>query len=386
MLSNETKTWLDSVHENLCRKMTFGVQKAREVSWIPYTTRDGRWAPNSIDWWTNGFWPASMWQMYLSSKDPLFREEALRAEVMLDEALDHWDALSHDVGFMWLIHSGVRYALEKNEDSLARTMRAAQHLACRFNPNGFIRAWNGPGKEGWAIIDCMMNLPLLYWASAETGDPRFRLIAMRHADTALKVFVRPDGSCNHIICFNPETGEVLENPGGQGYKSGSSWSRGQAWALYGFALSYLHTGKPEYLNASRRAANYFLSQTSLNPLPRCDFRQPPEPELYDSAAGAIAAAGLLVLSRLVAAWEKDSYAGASLRLLKTLEKECANWQEDDPAVLKLCTSAYHDVKGHHITMDYADYYFIEAIEMLRGQDLLFWDPSRTGLSLRKENP
>lgn len=368
--------WLDEVHEKLYRKMIYAVQKAREVPFIPYSSRDGKWLPNSIDWWTNGFWPAAMWQMFLATDDPLFREEALRTERMLDEALEHYDVLSHDVGFMWLIHSGVRYALENNEDSFARTMKAAQHLACRFNPNGFIRAWNGEGQEGWAIIDCMMNLPLLYWASEETGDPRFRLMAMRHADTAMRYFVRPDGSCNHIVVFDPETGEYLDNPGGQGFASGSCWSRGQAWALYGFTLSYLYTGKQEYLDTAKRAADYFIARVAGDFIPRCDFRQPPEPDVRDNAAGAIAAAGLLVLSGEVSGPEAEDYRDSALHLLRAMEARCINWELDDPALLTQCTSAYHDLQGRHITMVYADYYFIEAIQMLRGQKMLFWHPGR----------
>ncbi len=382
--SPETRAWLDRVAGRLDEKMAWAVEKARQVPYMPYTTRDGQWAPNSIDWWTNGFWPAVMWQMYLATDAPLYREEALRAEKMLDEALDHYDMLSHDVGFMWLIHSGVRYALEKNDDSYARTMRAAQHLICRFNPNGFIRAWNGRGREGWAIIDCMMNLPLLYWASEETGDPRFRLTAMRHADTSMRAFVRPDGSCNHIVIFDPETGEYLDNPGGQGYASGSSWSRGQAWALYGFTLSYIHTGKREYLETAKRVAHYFISQTCADGLPRCDFRQPAEPDLMDNAAGAIAAAGLLVLSGQVPALEAAPYADAALHLLTAMEKECVNWEKDEPGLLTKCTSAWHDLKGRHITMVYADYFFIEAVGMLRGQKLLFWDPCGKGKMSKAE--
>ena len=366
--------WLDEVHEKLYRKMIYAVQKARETTYIPYSSRYGKWLPNSIDWWTNGFWPASMWQMFLTTDDPLFREEALRTERMLDEALEHYDILSHDVGFMWLIHSGVRYALEKNKDSFDRTMKAALHLASRFNPNGFIRAWNGEGQEGWAIIDCMMNLPLLYWASEVTGDPRFRLMAMRHADTAMRYFVRPDGSCNHIVVFDPETGEYLDNPGGQGFASGSCWSRGQAWALYGFTLSYLYTGKQEYLNTAKRAANYFIARVADDFIPRCDFRQPPEPDIRDNAAGAIAAAGLLVLSGQVSGPETENFRDAALHLLRAMEAQSINWKLDDPALLTQCTSAYHDLQGRHITMVYADYYFIEAIQMLRGQKMLFWHP------------
>ena len=370
------KAWLEDVAARLHTKMTYAVGKAREVDYIPYSTENGQWKPVHIHWWTNGFWPATMWQMYLATKDDMFRDEAIRAEKMLDVNLEDFEGLSHDVGFMWLIQSGVRYALEGNKDSYARTMRAAQHLACRYNPNGFIRAWNGEGREGWAIVDCMMNLPLLYWASEVSGDPRFRLIAMKHADTAMDVFVRPDGSCNHIIIFDAETGEVLDNPGGQGYESGSSWSRGQAWALYGFTLSYLHTGKQEYLDTAKRVANYFISQITDDYIPRCDFRQPAEPVLKDDTAGAVAAAGLLVLAQQLPELEAVTYYDVAVKMLRAMEREDINWELNDPALLQRCTAAYHDIPGRHITMNYADYYFVEAINMLRGQKMLFWYPNK----------
>ena len=370
------KAWLEEVAAKLHTKMTYAVGKAREVDYIPYSTENGQWKPIHIHWWTNGFWPATMWQMYLATKDELYRDEAIRAEKMLDVNLVDFEVLSHDVGFMWLIQSGVRYALEGNKDSYARTMKAAQHLACRYNPTGFIRAWNGEGREGWAIVDCMMNLPLLYWASEVTGDPRFRLIAMKHADTAMQVFVRPDGSCNHIIIFDAETGEVLDNPGGQGYESGSSWSRGQAWALYGFTLSYLHTGKKEYLDTAKRVANYFISQITDDYIPRCDFRQPAEPVLKDDTAGTVAAAGLLVLAQQLPELEAVTYYDVAVKMLRAMEKEDINWELNDPALLQRCTSAYHDIPGRHMTMNYADYYFVEAINMLRGQKMIFWYPNK----------
>ena len=370
------KAWLEEVAAKLHTKMSYAVGKAREVDYIPYSTENGQWKPIHIHWWTNGFWPATMWQMYLATKDELYRDEAIRAEKMLDVNLEDFEGLSHDVGFMWLIQSGVRYALEGNKDSYARTMKAAQHLACRYNPNGFIRAWNGEGRQGWAIVDCMMNLPLLYWASEVSGDPRFRLIAMKHADTAMDVFVRPDGSCNHIIIFDAETGEVLDNPGGQGYESGSSWSRGQAWALYGFTLSYLHTGKQAYLDAAKRVANYFISQITDDYIPRCDFRQPAEPVLKDDTAGTVAAAGLLVLAQQLPELEAVTYYDVAVKMLRAMEKEDINWELNDPALLQRCTSAYHDIPGRHMTMNYADYYFVEAINMLRGQKMLFWYPNK----------
>ena len=366
------KVWLEEITGKLREKLPYSVQKAHEVSCIPYTTKNGQWQPCEIGWWTNGFWPASMWQMYRMTGEALYREEAIRAEGMLDAALRDFKNVSHDAGFMWLIQSGVHYHLEKNQDSFDRTMLAADLLMSRFNPLGFIRAWNGPHNVGKAIIDCMMNLPLLYWASREEGDPRFKKAAMIHADTAMKYFLREDGSCNHIVDFDPQTGSVRDIPAGQGSAPGSSWSRGQAWGLYGFLLSYLNTGEERYLDSSICIADYFLSQIQDDFIPRCDFRQPAEPLLKDNAAGNIAACGLLELAKQLEEGEAQKYFEAAVRILKAQEAADADWSKEDPAIFQRCCSAY-SAKGH-MTMNYADYFFIEAINKLRGEQLLFWMP------------
>ncbi len=370
--------WLERVKQRLEKKMRFAAELAQQHDYIPYTTENGDWKKETIDWWTNGFWGAEMWQMALMTGDAFFRQAAVRAETMMDAALRDFKVLHHDVGFMWLIQSGVRFALEGNQDSYDRTALCANLLAARFNPNGFIRAWNGKGEEGLAIIDCMMNLPLLYWASRQTGDPRFALMAMRHADTAMQCFVRSDGSCNHQVYFDPCTGEYLRSPGGQGYESGSSWSRGQAWALYGFALSYMMTGKQAYLDTAMRVAGYVIScigKTSY--IARCDFRAPEEPVVLDNAASAIIASGLLVLADL-APTQQQAYAQAACSILLALERDYGDFTNDQPAILTECAAMYHGTQHHHMTMNYADYYFIEAVHRLMGNKMLFWAPDLQG--------
>ena len=365
--------WIGQVWKKIEKKMPYSRGKAEGLNMIPYTTKDGEWVnPNGIGWWTNGFWPAAMWQMYLQTGDEAYKTEAECAEAMLDEALENIDRLHHDVGFMWLLSSGVNYRLTGNDVSRRRTLWAAIVLAGRFNPLGFLRAWNGQERTGWAIIDCMMNLALLYWATGETGDPRFRKIAEIHADTTLKYFVRPDGSCNHIVQFDPETMEVMGIPAGQGFAPGSSWSRGQAWALYGFTLSWLHTKKPEYLEAAKRIAHYFIANVCDDWVPRCDFRQPAHPDIKDNAAGGIAACALLELYQILPDAERDVYGEAAVKLLKAAEETCADWGEGDPAILQKCTSAYHSEDGIHMTMNYGDYFFLEAVGKLRKDTMLFW--------------
>lgn len=216
-----------------------------------------------------------------------------------------------------------------------------------------------------------MNLPLLYLASEITEDSRFRLIAEAHADSALKNHLRPDGSVYHIINYD-DNGEVTIPNKTQGYDpKTSSWSRGTAWAVYGFVLSYIHTGKQEYLDASKRAAHYFMSNLLDDAIPLCDFRAPKMPVYHDTSAGTCAACGFLELARIVPENEKQMYFNTAIRILKAVEKEYCIWSNDSDALTLNGCEAYHDGL-QNLPLIYGDYYFIEAIYKLKGGDVLLW--------------
>lgn len=325
----------------------------------------------NISWWTNGFWGGILWQMYHATGSEIYAHAAAEIEERLDEALSSFDNLDHDVGFLWLPTAMADYKLTQDKKSLSRALHAASILAGRFNPQGqFIRAWNG-NKAGWIIVDSMMNIPLLYQASELTNDPRFTYTAMKHADTVLKKIVRPDGSCNHIAILDPDTGEVLETPAGQGYESGSSWSRGQAWALYGFALSYRYTKEKKYLDAAKSICHYFIScivQTGF--IPVCDFRSPDTPVLYDTTAGACAACGMLELSELVPEKEKQLYCRTAVQILHTIADEHCNWNPDTDSIVQDGCVAYSERKQEAII--YGDYFFLEGILRLMNNAVMIW--------------
>jgi unsaturated chondroitin disaccharide hydrolase len=219
-----------------------------------------------------------------------------------------------------------------------------------------------------------MNIPLLYWASEELRDPRFAYIAQNHADTALKELVRPDGSCNHITVLSPESGECLETPGGQGYAHGSSWSRGQAWAVYGFALSFRHTGRKEYLDAAKSVAHYVISNFALNGwLPLVDFRAPAHPVKYDSTAAMIASCGFLEIACHVGEYERSLYTNAALKTLRAGEKAFADWNTETDGIIGKGTGSYHGGPDDtEVPIIYGDYFFVEAILRLLKKDFLIW--------------
>lgn len=373
-LINNNQTWLNETWEKINNKLLIVSQESKEK--IPYTTINGihdDWNKIRIGRWTNGFWPGMMWLMYVGTKDEKYKEVAEISEKHLDKALWDYDNLIHDVGFMWHISSGVNYRLFQEPESKKRMMFAASILASRYNMNGkFIRAWNKPGSEGYAIIDCMMNIPLLYLASELTEDPRFKYIAMSHADTTMQSHIRPDGSVAHVVEFDPVTGDIVGYPSSQGYDpQKSSWSRGQSWALYGFVLSYIHTKKQEYLDTAKKVAHYFIANICDTYVPKCDFRSPDEPVILDTTAGAIAACGLIEIANCVDEFEKKIYLSAAINILKALEKDHCDWTLKEQSILQNGAEAYHNA-GHNMPIIYGDYYFIEAIYKLLNKGFLFW--------------
>ena len=378
-LEEKDLAWAQETLERTAHKLEKVAQRSAEK--IPYTTVDGvhddKSGDKEIGWWTNGFWGGIMWQMYTLTGKEIYRNIAEQNEKKLDADLMDYEKLDHDNGFKWLPTAVADYRVTGNRSSKNRGLLAAGNLAGRYNCAGkFIRAWNDwpnskVDRRGWAIIDCMMNLPLLYWASEETGDPRFSQIAANHADTAMKAFIRGDGSANHIVEFDPASGEMIKSYGGQGYGEGSSWTRGQSWGLYGFMLSYLHTQNNAYLETAERIANYFIANIPDSGLIPVDFRQPEDVKLEDSTAAAIASCGLIELARQKDGRQQKIYLNAALKMLQALTKNSFNWNEEEDTLLTKCTAAYHDEK-HEFSIIYGDYFFLEALMKLTDKELFIW--------------
>ncbi len=347
----------------------------------PYTTLNSgsyETGKNHPFAWTCGFYGGILWYLYLKTKDKKFLEKAKRCSLRMEEGLTEYSILGHDVGFQFLFTNVADFKITGDENAKKRALHAANLLAGRYNPKGqFIRAWNEcegvnpeDSKAGYAIIDCMMNLPLLYWASEVTNDPHYKQIAMLHADTAIQQFIREDGSANHIVVFNPETGEVVKKPEGQGYSEGSSWTRGQAWALYGFAMSYHYTKEARYLDAAIKVSEYIMKSFNGEYMP-IDFVQPKEPKYLDSSAAAICTCGFLELMKYVSAEEKEKYADIKDKLIKILY-ENSNFELTEQSIVQNCSEMYHRESSRHISLIYADFYLLEALMRLDGFDILFY--------------
>lgn len=371
------KQWIDQAWDKVVEKVN-RTSKRIGVT-FPHLSINGTYNDDKKAFWIKGFWSGLLWNIYKETKNESLKEIAVSIEEELDMVLNGFYGLHHDVGFVWSLTSVAQYKLLHNEDSKRRALIAASHLAGRFNIKGnFIRAWNDKqggdmDNRGWAIIDCSMNLPLLYWASETTGDPRFKHIAMAHADTVLKEFIREDGSVNHIVCFDPETGERIKALGGQGYSPDSAWSRGASWAIYGMALSYRYTGEKRYLEGAKKAAHFFIASLPEDYVPYWDLRAPIEEDMArDSTAASCAASGLIEISRLVDESEKKIYIDWAEKIIKSLYENYGAWDTEEEALIIKGTCSYPAGAGINVPIIYGDYFFTEALSKLKGNTELFW--------------
>lgn len=330
---------------------------------------DGIYDNLPTDAWTSGFWPGLLWLMHEATGLEHYKTSAWDWDQKLAKRLaEPTEDMHHDVGFQFLPTAVIKYRLTGDREARRIGLNAANYLAGRFNPAGnFIRAWNGD-NVGWAIVDCLMNLSLLFWASLESGDPRFKHIAIRHADMSLRHALRPDGSVNHIVSFDPETGEFIEALGGQGYGPESGWSRGTSWAVYGFANAYKYTGDVRYLDAAKRTAYFFVSQLPEDHVPHWDFRTGGrEGEPRDSSAGAIAASGMLEIARHVPEAEREWFQSRAEEILRSLTNHCCTWDLPGHQAILLHGTGFKPAGFNiDVSLIYGDYFYVEAIAKLAG--------------------
>ncbi|MBI3112738.1 MAG: glycoside hydrolase family 88 protein [Ignavibacteriales bacterium] len=331
------------------------------------TLPDGSWSTTEPRQWTSGFFPGCLWYMAEYTRDPFFENSARRWTEGLNQ-IQYYGG-SHDVGFLIFDSYGHGYRLHPSEEYKKVILQTAQTLTTRFNPKtGCIRSWDH-GRWGYpVIVDNMMNLELLFWASENGGTKRFREIAISHAEKTMLNHVRPDGSTYHVLDYDTTNGTVLARNTHQGYADESVWARGQAWAIYGFTMTYRFTKDERFLRTAQRVADYYLQHLPADHVPYWDFKAPGIPnEPRDVSAAAIAASGLFELSQNSGEGARQAKYREAAE--KTLQSLCS------PAYLAEGTNSrgiLNHAVGHmpagteiDVSIIYADYYFIEA--MLRYQ-------------------
>lgn len=369
---NDKTSWIDRAWSE-----TIGKVKRTSVRIgdnFPSMTEKGTYALEKDYWrWVTAFWPGLLWLLYEECGDETFKSIAESCEAKMDGELFEYLNLHHDVGFMWCLTSVKNYTLSGSRESRKRALIAASHLASRFNIRGnYLRAWNinhfnKAVSAGLSIIDSMMNLPLLFWSSEELDDPRFSHIAEAHADTVLKEFIREDGSVNHMVEFDPQTGQAVAVHSGQGYAKTSAWSRGASWALHGMALAYRYTKKQCYLDASRKVADFFIDNLPEDHVAYWDFRAPQQESIArDTSAAACAACGMLELSRHLPDSESPKYRRAAANTVRSLFENYGNWDDDGEEGLISGGTLNHPAGlGINVSLIYGDYYFVESLWRLR---------------------
>ena len=335
---------------------------------FPYNDVDGTYKIAHLSWWTNGFYPGILWICYMSSKEEIFKNIAVEIEEKFDNLIEEYVNLDHDVGFMWLLSSGIHNKLDANDRSRQRLLHMANTLAGRFNIKGnFIQAWNG--TENLAIIDCMMNLQLLFWAAKETKQTKYCHIANAYCETVLKYFIDDDGAVRHICEFDAKTGKFIGALGGQGFAPDSSWSRGAGWAIYGMAMAYEQTNEKRYLDAACKVAKFFVPQLGDDYVPAWDFRAD-NAYIKDASAGAIAANGFLEIYK----FNKDEwYKKQAEKLINGIIEQCSCFDNSRQAIVTKCTANLPGNDDIEVGLIYGDYYFVEAVYKLANENYeLLW--------------
>lgn len=326
----------------------------------------GKLETSNSGWWCSGFYPGTLLELYRQNHDEALRTEANRIMGVLTK--EQYNTHTHDLGFMMYCSFGTANQLEAKPEYKQILLNSAKSLSTRFNPKvGCIKSWDSKPSDFLVIIDNMMNLELLFWATRETGDSSFYKIAVTHANTTIKNHYRADHSSYHVINYNAETGAVQEKKTAQGFANESAWARGQAWGLYGFTVMYRETKDRKYLEQANNIAKFLLNNPNLpaDKIPYWDFNAPNIPNaLRDASAAAIMASALLELCRYTDKADGQHYFKTAETIIKTLSSPTYRSKPQTNGGFILQHSVGHFPAGTEIDvpLTYADYYFVEAME------------------------
>lgn len=350
----------------------------------PSNSEHNFYAPVENTTWTTGFWTGEIWLSYEHTGDERFRKAGeIQVESFLQRIINKVDVDHHDMGFLYSPSCVAAYKLTGNEDGKKAAIMAADQLLGRWQEKGqFFQAWGKVGADDnyRLIIDCLLNMPLLFWASEVTGDPKYREKAERHIQTAMHYVIRPDHSTYHTFFFDAETGKPLKGATHQGYRDGSAWGRGQAWGVYGAALSYSRIQDPVYIDIFEKVTDFFITHLPKDLVPYWDFDfTDGSDEPRDSSSAAIAACGMLEMAKYLPEDKAEFYRGMAKRLVKALADQCAvkNREESNGILLHgtYCKSSPYNTcpnLGVDECVSWGDYYYMEALTRLKGNWKLYW--------------
>jgi len=355
------------------------VQAEKTLAELPQNDKN---LPRSIDhgkqnWglvgyndWCSGFWPGVLWYLYNDTHQNKWKVAADKYTRELTPVLDR--TFDHDLGFMLYNSFGKGYLFTHDPAYKTMALRAADSLATLFNPKvGTILSWPSMVKKmGWphnTIIDNMINLELLFWASKNGGSHRLYDIALKHAETTMQNHFRPDYSSYHVVVYDTVSGKKIKGITHQGYADNSMWARGQSWAIYGFTMCYRETKHKGFLDFAQKVADLYLKRLPADHIPYWDFDDPAIPNTpRDASAACVTASALLELSTFVPDVKKAKYyRQAAEQMLTALSSAKYQSRSTNPAFLLHSTGHHPNGTEIDASIIYADYYYLEALTRLR---------------------
>ncbi len=363
---NEKKTIDPSLQLDLA-----GEQLEKSLKWLgdtilnPRTMEDGSVRLVRSQDWTSGFWPGMLWYIYESTGEEQWKDAAHHFSMNLEQEM--YNGGTHDTGFKMGCSFGNGYRLTGNEDYRDILIQSAKTLITRFNPTiGCIRSWDH-NTDKWdypVIIDNMMNIELLFWATKETGDSIYYDVAIKHAETTLRNHFRDDHSSFHVVSYDTLNGEVVKKNTHQGFAHESAWARGQAWGLYGYTMSYRETGREEFLEQAIKIAEFILDHPNLpeDKVPYWDYDAPGKPDIpRDVSAAAITASALYELAGF-SMDKKAELMMAADQILTSLSSDYRlSGDHSWPFLLDHSTGNMNKDSEVDVPIIYADYYYVEAL-------------------------
>lgn len=344
---------------------------AGQDSILPRSFENGKNTTSDSRWWCSGFFPGTLWYLYENNKNP----EVLKYAKLYTERVERekYTTDNHDVGFMLYCSFGNGLRLTGDKHYREVLLTGAKSLSTRFNPKvGLIRSWDH-NKKKWqypVVIDNMMNLELLLWAAENSNDPKFRNIALSHADKTMAHHYRPDYSSFHLVSYDTISGLPHLKQTHQGFSNESAWSRGQAWGLYGYTYLYRITKDKRYLAQAKNIAGFLLNHPRMpkDYIPYWDFDSPEIPNTKrDASAACVIASALVELSDYVDTKLGKKYMKVVETQIRTLASPeyTASLGENGCFILKHSVGAYPFKSEVDVPLTYADYYYLEALTRLK---------------------
>lgn len=366
-ISAKGKVKVDRALEQAARQYLYMRDELKGSNQFPktYDRHMQRLKTSNSKWWCSGFYPGTLFYLFEETGNQELYTEGVRMLKLLEP--EQYNVNTHDVGFMMYCSYGNANRITPQPPYKDILVNSARSLITRFNPTvGCIKSHNRGPNDFVVIIDNMMNLELLFWATQATGDSTFYDIAVKHADTTLKNHFRADNSLYHGLNYNPQTGTIKHYQGGQGFSDKSAWSRGQAWGLYGYTLMYRFTRDRKYLDQAVKIAEFILNHPNMpkDLIPYWDYNAPDIPHaLRDASAAAINCSGLLELSGYVSGEQSKRYFKAAEKMLQTLAspKYTAEPGTNGGFILKHSVGNIPSGTEVDMPLTYADYYYVEAL-------------------------